>query len=369
MCPWSRSEYRPLEKEGALIPKACCHFGQIPLVSSAGMRIGLSEGILFRSGEALHRTRGITLFAFDKTGTLSKGDFKVQEEILYISGARRLAAALTRDNGHPIAKSVAVATLHAPFIDLEDVTNIPGNGIKATYRAFPVRGGSASFCGYSEHEAVLRFTDAGLSVFVVTIGNRLGAVYGLMDEPRQESQAMISELHRQGLKTAIISGDNDGAVKKFADMVGVRTTEVWSACSPKAKADIVEEYRRQGHKVCFVGDGVNDSIAFASADISFSLVSGSEIAIASSDVLLLGSNLRQSIFQALAVANITYRHSILGLAWCSLYAVAAIVLASGILVDFHIAPRWAGLGEVVSVVPVVLIGLSMFVLWSRNSMR
>jgi P-type E1-E2 ATPase len=335
------------------------------------MKIGLSEGILFRSGEALHRCRGVTLFAFDKTGTLSKGDFRVREESLHISGARRLAAALTRDNAHPIAKGVAMATSDATSIDLEDKTSIPGNGIEASYQGFSVRGGSASFCGFSDHEAVLKYINAGLSVFVIAIGKRLGAVYGLMDEPRQESAALISEFHRRGMKTAIISGDNDGAVKKFASLIDISstTTDVWSSCTPDSKARIVQDYQSKGNKVCFVGDGVNDSIAFASADVSFSLVSGSEIAIASSDVLLLGPDIRHSIFQALAIARMTYRHSVMALLWCSLYAVTAILLASGILVDFHIEPRWAGLGEVVSVLPVVLIGLSMFLLWSRTSIH
>ena len=327
------------------------------------MRIGLAEGVLFRSGEALHKARGITLFAFDKTGTLSQGSFQVRQQQQSWPGAESIVASLTRDNGHPIAKSVAALTASAVPLALEDVVSVPGKGIQATYQGFPVRGGSAQFCGFSDDESVQKYVDAGLSVFVVAIGHRLIAAYGLTDAPRPEAHSLLAALRARGHKVALVSGDNQGSVERFAIEVDLPPADTHAACSPKAKADIVEEYRRNGHSVCFVGDGTNDSIAFAAADVSLSLVSGSEIAVASADVLLLGSDICQSVLKAMAVAEMTYRHSILGLAWCSLYAVAAILLASGALVTFHIEPRWAGLGEVVSVVPVVAIAFAMFLSW------
>jgi len=215
------------------------------------------------------------------------------------------------------------------------------------------------FTGTSKHPLIAKYKRSGLSTFTVTLAGTCLAVYGLADHPRPEASRLLEHLREMGKKITILSGDNEGAVHRFADRVGIDKEEAQYSCTPEDKASFISTLRSQGEVVLFVGDGTNDGPALATADVSMALGSGSEVAHTSAGVVLLNSNIHQGVMLLLHVARMADFRMKLALAWCAIYMLAAWILASGITVSFSLDPRWAGLGEVVSIVPVVLIGLSM----------
>lgn len=333
---------------------------------SVTMRLGLRQGVLFRSAEALQRAYKADVVAFDKTGTLSQGVFSVERTEMIVAGSEKVILPLIADNKHPISRAIALHLkdfMSPGNVALSDVTSLPGMGIKASLAGYPLLGGSPKFTGSLEHHVVKECIAAGYTLFTVTLAGQLIAVFGLADVARPESAALIAELAHRGKKVLLLSGDNNGAVERFARSVSLPFESVRAACSPADKARIIADFQSQGKSVCFVGDGTNDSAALAQADVSLSLASGSEIAIVASGAVLLGSDLKRSVIGALDLASSAHLHIILALGWCVLYAVMAILLASGAFVKFRIEPQWAGLGEVVSVLPVVGVGMAMDLRW------
>lgn len=358
----------------AILVVSCpCALGlSVPLITSLSILTGAREGVLFRSSESIARAAKATTIAFDKTGTLSTGDFTVERVLSVLPRHLEIVIAITKNSKHPIAQSVykyAVRELNTNEcrVSLADVRSIPGKGISANFKGISVLAGSCSFTGVDNVKEIQDMKTTGLSLFVVTFGGRLMAAYGLQDGPRPDSKRLVSNLRAQGMDVMMISGDNKESVLRFANAVGVDPELTYAQCLPEQKAEIIGSLRSRGRSVAFVGDGTNDSIAFAAADVSFAIATASDIAKGTADILLLSSSLEKSLLDALRIARISLKTNILGLSWCVVYAVLAILLAGGVAVRFSIAPRWAGLGEVVSIVPIIILGFSVPLIWQVRS--
>jgi Cu2+-exporting ATPase len=365
---WADSSVDAISYAIAIMAMSCpCALGlAVPTIVSAITRVGIREGVFYRSADALQRGHDIAVVAFDKTGTLSQGTFTVVECHVIIPQVRQLVLGITSSNAHPVSLAVA-ANLEAqgvgkPLVP-DDLVTIPGSGVSATFRGYPLLAGSPHYTKMGQHPLVAAYVAAGLTVLTVTLGHQLVAAYGLADRPRAESEQLILTLTAQGKQVIMLSGDNPGAVRSFADAINLPYSMTRDSCSPVDKASIITSYQQQGHKVCFVGDGTNDSIAMSTADLSFSLIAGSEIAKASSDVILLGTDLKRNVLSALSAAQIFRLHVVLAITWCVIYAVFAILLASGATVQFRIAPQWAGLGEVISILPIIVIAAAVPLTW------
>lgn len=344
---------------------------QVPLVVASTMRAGLREGILFRSSEALQVANSVDVVAFDKTGTLSCGSFSLSRSDIVVQGVEGLVADLTSSNGHPISKAIfayvtPLATASAPRPTPTGIVSLPGMGMKTVVAGYPLLGGNPRFTGVSNLPYIQELVSLGLTLFTVTLGGELLAVFGLADVARPESATLVADLTARGKRVVILSGDNAGAVERFARSINLPILDVRAACSPADKAEFIASLQKEGRRVAFVGDGTNDGPALAQANLSLSIGSGSVVAIAASSAVVLGTDLRRSVVGALDLATHARQHTVAALAWCCLYFVFAILLASGAFVRFRIEPQWAGLGELVSVLPVVAIGLGLDVRWRRQ---
>lgn len=333
------------------------------------MRAGLREGILFRSSEALQAASSIDTVAFDKTGTLSSATFSLAQSVILFKGVEGLIATLTASSGHPVSKAV-LAHLRSTIPSPEDasssqaeIVSLPGQGIKGTIGGYSLLGGHPRFTGSSEVPAVKALLDLGLTLFTVTLGGQLVAAYGLTDTPRPESAALLQDLKAAGMKVVMLSGDNAGAVERFAASINLPMEDVLAGCTPADKSRYIARLQQEGHCVAFVGDGTNDGPALAQSDVSFSIGSGSDVAVAASGIVVIGSNLQRSITSAFRLAKHARQHMVASLSWCAFYFIFAILLASGAAVKFRLEPQWAGLGELVSVLPVIASGFGLNLRW------
>ncbi|KAK0447370.1 E1-E2 ATPase-domain-containing protein [Desarmillaria tabescens] len=351
--------------------------------------------LLFKSSAALQYARTVTHVIFDKTGTLTTGKMRVDESVynessgVWIAGdADGLIKALVAGSEHPVSAAVARhLALGADLAsNLGNVETVVGKGIQANWNGSIVRGGSVSWCAVQDVDCVVNMLDAGKSVFAVTVDHVFLAAFGLEDDLRPESTEVVSSLVARGITVSILSGDHQKAVDGVCLRLGVEGVKAKGNCLPEDKRDIVrmtswsascdqddvesghEHGEQHGHAhahgtpqqkniVVFVGDGSNDTAALAQADIGVSLVSGTAIAINSADVVILSGGLK-GLLQIVTVSRLTWRRIVLSLAWALSYNVLAVLFGSGLLVEVRIEPQWAGLGELASLVPVLLVAQS-----------
>lgn len=336
------------------------------------LQLAVKEGVVFRMPSAVEAMGKINLFAFDKTGTLSQGSLRVVQSFALTPSVNGLVMMLAASSDHPIARAVAEYIRNSGSVSkdasdapLEDVKSLPGMGIAAGFSGFALLGGNADFVDMKSDARVSAYREEGLTIFAVTYGGHLIALYGLQDAVRPGVPQLIAALKKRGNRVMLISGDNTKAVKLFADKVGIDSDDVIGEATPADKAAIISKHRAMGFKVCYTGDGVNDTVALSEADVSVSLATGSDIAVAASDIVFLGNNIKHGMEVIMAVTSLGRFHVVTALAWCCLYFLLAILLAAGAFVKVRIAPRWAGLGEVASVVPVLLIAAAMPIRWTR----
>ena len=306
----------------------------------------------------------VNSWAFDKTGTLSQSRLAVVAADDADSNVGRIMAHyLCHSAKHPVAAAIHdfLQGSHCGPVELEDaISTIPGAGIESTASGYTLRGGSPAFTDTTDHPRVVALLTQGLSVFVVTLGTQLVAVYGLLDQERPGAKELIDELVSSYNRVVLISGNNAGAVNRFAAGFNFSPQDVHAGCSPAAKGELVKKLCEK-NRLAFVGDGINDSVALASADVAFSLGSGTEAAICLAQIVLLGKDIHRGIRSTLDIARLSNWHVIAALTWCGIYFVFAILLAGGAFVNFRIPPSYAGLGELVSIAPVLVIAANVAV--------
>lgn len=345
---------------------------QVPLIISNTLQLAVKAGIVFRAPSAVETMGKINLFAFDKTGTLSQGSLSVLKSFAITSSVESLVMNLAASSDHPIARAVAEhtrtsnsASANTKDAHLNLVKALPGMGISAEFAGFPLLGGNAAFVDMKDDARVSEYREEGLTIFAVTYGGQLVALYGLQDTVRPGVPELIANLKKRRNRVMLISGDNVAAVKLFAKKIGIEPDYAIGEATPGDKAGLIRKYQTEGYRVCYTGDGVNDTVALSEADVSISVASGSDIAVAASDIVFLGNDMKHSLESTLAITALGRFHIISALVWCCCYFIFAILLASGAFVKVRIAPRWAGLGELVSIVPVLLIAAAMPLRWAR----
>lgn len=345
------------------------HRLQVPLVIASTIRAGLREGVLFKSSSALQAAEDVDTVAFDKTGTLSCGRLSLAQVDIAVQGAEGHIANMAASSGHPISKAVAahLAAFSGPSLSTSaGFVSLPGCGVRGVIAGYPLLGGNARFTGASEAPRVKDLIERGLTLFTVTLGGHLLASFGLADAARPEAAGLVADLMARGKRVVLLSGDHAEAVERFAQSINLPLENIRSACSPEDKANFLATLQQEGHRVAFVGDGTNDGPALSQADLSLSIGSASNVAVAASSAVIIGSDLKRSVLGALDLARHARQHIVLALAWCVAYFVFAMLFASGAFVRFRIEPQWAGLGELVSVLPVIAIGFGLDLRWRRS---
>jgi len=308
----------------------------IPLVVSVSTSKSAQNGLLIRNRTAFENARKITTVVFDKTGTLTKGSFEVtsvdaHNEDYSNEQVLTLAAALEGQSEHPIGKGIVARAssdnLEVP--DADDFHAIKGKGVTGTVHGQTVEVVSP---GYLEENDVQRPEEAdnkgGVTrVFVLVDGSLAGSI-ALSDAIRPESYKAIQALHKRGIKCWMLTGDNEETAKSVADELGM--DGYFAEVLPDEKQEKIKELQSKGEYVAMTGDGVNDSPALAQAQIGIAVGSGTDIAAATADIVLVNSN-PIDITALILFGQATYRKMVQNLIWATGYNVVAIPLAAGVL--------------------------------------
>jgi Cu2+-exporting ATPase len=316
----------------------------IPLVIAISTGIAARAGILVRDRLALERMRTVGAVLFDKTGTLTNGrpavsDVKgvgVQaEEVL------RIAAAVEASSEHPLAKAiVSAATANGGIPKASDFRALPGRGVEAVVDGTPVEVGGPALLRERAIDMPTEISDdvetwsaRGATVLSVVRDGRIIGAVAVEDEIRPESAESVQDLHREGVRVVMITGDAREVADAVAADVGV--DEVMAEVLPEDKAEAVAGLQGRGLQVAMVGDGVNDAPALARADVGIAIGAGTDVAIESAGVVLAGDDPR-GVVSVRRLSKASYRKMLQNLGWAVGYNVIAIPLAAGVF-------AWAGL--------------------------
>ncbi|RIH85553.1 Copper-transporting P-type ATPase [Meiothermus luteus] len=300
-------------------------------------------GILFRRGQALQALQEARVVAFDKTGTLTKGrpeltDLRVAEG-LDEAGVLRLVASLEQQSEHPVAQAIVRAAKQRG-LELAEPTGfeaLPGFGVGGWVEGHRVEVGAERYMARLGLEPgplaplARRLAEAGKTSLYAAVDGRLAAVLAVADPLKEEAPEAIALLHRQGFRVAMITGDDARTAQAIARQLGI--DEVRAEVLPEGKAGAVRRLQEEGHKVAFVGDGINDAPALAQADVGLAIGTGTDVAIETADVILISGDLR-GVPNAIALSRATLRNIRLNLFWAFAYNVVLIPVAAGALYPF-----------------------------------
>ncbi|TGO83312.1 hypothetical protein BPOR_0666g00070 [Botrytis porri] len=348
----------------ALIMSCPCAIGlAVPMVLVIAGGVAAKSGVVFKSAETIEKARNISHVVFDKTGTLTQGLLTVERELYPIGEGTTLGPmilGLTSSSKHPV--SLAIATHLKSTVtkadELNKVTSIVGCGIEATWGEEKIRGGNPYWLGVENLPAVTSIFSLGVSIFCITVNGNLVAVYGLKDSLRPDTTAVINELKRRNIEISIISGDNEESVKSVSRTLDLPERHVRFKCSPADKQTYIEEISTAKNVVMFCGDGTNDAVALAQASIGMHINGGTDIAQSAADAVLIRPAL-SGVIVLIDLSKTFYRRVIFNFTWSFIYNTFAILLAAGAFPNARIPPQYAGLGEIVSVLPVIAIGVQL----------
>jgi P-type Cu2+ transporter len=338
------------DKEHALIRTAtvliiaCPHaLGlAIPLVIAISTSIGAQNGLLVKDRLALERARNLDMVIFDKTGTLTRGSPILSGVATVVGGSERDlfadAAAVEANSEHPLAKAVVAEAKrrNLPTLQTTDFESLPGRGAQARVNGKRVMVGGPRLLTEGRvtvppevEKMMTQWASEGKTVLsVVAEGTLLGA-FAAEDEIRPESKEAVEELHRLGIRVAMISGDSKTVADSVAKRIGI--VDVAAEVLPADKASAVKRFQAGGKRVGMVGDGVNDAPALATADVGIAIGAGTDVAIESAGIVLVRSDPRD-VVGAIELSRAAYRKMIQNLVWATAYNLVAIPVAAGLFV-------------------------------------
>ena len=350
----------------AVLIIACpCALGlATPTALLVGTGRGAQLGILIKGPEILESTRQIDTIVLDKTGTITSAKMVLLQVVAADSTdsdqVLRLIGALEAASEHPVGRAITSAALDktGALLEVTEFWSEQGKGVTGQVDGHQVFAGTQRLMTENAIEVTAELNAAqseaellGRTAVLAAWGGVVRAVLVVGDTPRPSSSEAISRLQELGLVPVLLTGDNATAAQTVADQVGI--TQVISRVLPEQKFEKIKELQAQGKVVAMVGDGVNDAAALAQADLGIAMGSGTDVAIAASDLTLVRSDLN-AVADALQLSRRTLRTIKVNLFWAFGYNVAAIPLAAAGLLD----PMIAGAAMVLS---------SVFVL--SNSLR
>lgn len=278
-----------------------------PIATLVAMGTATKRSVVFKDAKVLETLAKCDIIAFDKTGTLSKANLKVLKGQRFLPFDDEALLALASASAHPISKAVASYVLEnalSPFNEgiLENIQNIAGKGITATYKGVKIAGGSRAFVK-SLGASLADDTGDSSSEYYFMYDGKLVARFLLDDELREGAKASIKELKKMGLKVLMLSGDKQIVASKVASELGI--DESHGELNPEQKALLIKELQKSAN-VVMVGDGINDILALKSANVGIAMGSGASVSVGVSDVVLLRDELGDLVF-ALRQAKKTFK--------------------------------------------------------------
>ncbi|MDZ4178244.1 MAG: copper-translocating P-type ATPase [Coriobacteriia bacterium] len=349
-----------MERSVTVMVIACPHaLGlAIPLVVAVSTAIGATNGLLVRNRMAFENARLIDAVVFDKTGTLTLGRFGVEEVVPFGEFTREevlsLAGSVEELSEHPIARAIAAEAVEKSTV--EEFRAIPGKGAEGRVDGDMIAVVSPGYLAESGIESPAGVDDlssGGRTVVFVLSNESVIGVIALSDIVRPESAQAVRRLKSMGIEPIMLTGDNAIVAERVAKQLGIE--RFFAEVLPADKAAMVQKIRSEGKVVAMVGDGVNDAPPLATADVGIAIGAGTDVAVATADVVLVRSD-PNDIPTVISLARATYGKMVQNLAWATGYNVIAIPLAAGVLVGMGIllSPAVGGLLMSVSTVIVAI---------------
>lgn len=286
----------------------------VPVSNVAGIGNGAKNGVLFKGSEVISDFSNVDTILFDKTGTLTEGNPQVAETIYYDDDTENTfsyLASVERESDHPLALAILEELGDVPVKEVTETSVVKGGGIVAQVAGRQIAIGNPFLM--EEKDIILsdkaqldvqRLADSGHSLVMTAVDGELKVMMGIRDQVRDGVKNDLAKLKVLGVKNLIVlSGDNQGTVDLVKRELGL--TEAYGSMLPKDKQRFLKDRQTAGEIVAFVGDGVNDSPSLASAEIGIAMGGGTDVAIETSDVVLMNSNFNR-LPHALSLAQATY---------------------------------------------------------------
>uniref|UniRef100_UPI0036F20855 heavy metal translocating P-type ATPase n=1 Tax=Candidatus Laterigemmans baculatus TaxID=2770505 RepID=UPI0036F20855 len=308
-----------------------------PTAIMVGTGRGAQSGILIKGGEALEQAHRLTTVVLDKTGTITRGQPEVTDVVVDgfdESELLRLAASAERGSEHPLGEAIVRSAEQRALVLVEpqEFAAVAGHGIEARVEGRRVLIGNARLLrerGLDANEALTqRLADEAKTPVFVAIDDFPAGVIAVADPVKESSRGAIEQLHRSGLKVAMLTGDNRRTAEAIAAQVGI--DRVLAEVLPDGKSEEIRKLQAAGETVAMVGDGINDAPALAQADVGIAIGSGTDVAIEAADITLVRGDLR-GVAAAIALSQATVRNIRQNLFFAFIYNVLGIPIAAGVL--------------------------------------
>lgn len=345
---------------GILVIACPCALGlATPTAIIVGVGKGAQYGILIKNAESLEKLSKVTTIVFDKTGTITKGepeitDIIVLDKNLNKNNILQIAASLENHSEHPLAQAIVEKARggNVHLLDTKNFLSLEGVGVSGEISNEKINIHKPQKDDLSIRE-IISFQKQGKTVVVIERNDLQIGLIALSDILKDEAAQAIKDIHAKGLKTIMLTGDNKLAARYIADLAGI--DEVIAEVLPHEKADKIKELQANGLVIAMVGDGINDAPALVQADVGIAMATGTDVAIESAGITLLGGDIRK-ISQAVVLAKATFRTIKQNLFWAFVYNVIGIPIAAGLLYPIWgimLSPVFAGLAMAGSSVSVV----------------
>ena len=334
----------------AVLVIACpCALGlATPTSIMVGTGKGAENGILIKSGEALETAHKIKTVVFDKTGTITKGKPVLTDLIAYgkynENELLKIAVSVENDSEHPLAEAIVnkAKEKNIEIKPYEKFRAMPGYGIRATFEGKEVQIGNRKLMENRKINVEISQKDydilsnEGKTPMYISIDNELAGLVAVADVIKETSKEAIEKLKKMGIKTIMLTGDNEKTAKFIAKQVGI--DDVISEVLPYQKSQKVKELQEKDEFVAMVGDGINDSPALAQANVGIAIGNGTDVAIESADIVLIRNDLRD-VASAISLSKATITNIKENLFWALFYNVLGIPFAAGIFYAFFNGPK------------------------------
>jgi Cu2+-exporting ATPase len=318
----------------------------IPLVIAIATSLGAQNGLLVKDRLALERARNLDVIVFDKTGTLTRGAPALSDVVVAPDVSEEdlfaRAAAVEMDSEHPLAKVIVAEAKRRVLSPLaaSGFEALPGRGAQAVVHGVTVAVGGPRLLRSRNTAPPPEVAKAASSwdadgktvLFVIADRSVIGAL-AVEDEIRPESREAIEELHRLGMRVAMITGDSKAVADSVAKRIGV--DDVAAEVLPADKAFAIERFQAGGKRVAMVGDGVNDAPALATANVGIAIGAGTDVAVESAGIVLVRNDPRD-VVGAVELSRAAYRKMIQNLVWATAYNLVAIPVAAGLFLRWGV---------------------------------
>ncbi|TXG05754.1 copper-translocating P-type ATPase [Lactobacillus delbrueckii] len=317
-------------------------------------------GVLIKDGEILEAAAKIKTIVFDKTGTLTVGQPQLVDQV-GDKASLSLVASLEANSEHPLAQAIVTSAKEGgqPLLPVSDFLAEEGKGVEGKVAGHLVKVGRADYVSAPDawRQQAEGLAEAGKTVVYVQKDSAVIGLLALQDAPRPEAKAVLSELKNRGIKTVMLTGDNQQLAEKIGRQLGIDQVE--AGLLPGEKADRLAKLQEAG-PVAFVGDGINDAPALSLADVGIAMGSGTDVAKEAGGIVLITSNLT-GVLRALDLSKKTFTRIKLNLFWALIYNLIGIPVAAGLFsfIGVSLSPELAALAMAFSSVSVLLSSLML----------